>query len=54
MGTEKVPKIMYTWRKKIMSVCKFIASDVSLQEMSPSKDYPVHIDIDNGIIDDGK
>ena len=36
-----------------MSVCKFIAADIPLQEMRPSKDYPVHIDIDNGIIDDG-
>lgn len=36
-----------------MSVCKFIAADIPLQEVAPSKDYPVHIDIDNGIIDDG-
>ena len=36
-----------------MSVCNFIAADIPLQEMSPAKDYPVHIDIDNGIIDDG-
>ncbi len=36
-----------------MSVCKFIAADVPLQEVAPSKEYPVHIDIDNGIIDDG-
>lgn len=36
-----------------MSVCTFIAADISLQEVAPSKDYPVHIDIDNGIIDDG-
>ena len=36
-----------------MSVCKFIAADVPLQEVRPSKDYPVHIDIDNRTIDDG-
>lgn len=36
-----------------MSVCTFIAADIPLQEVVPSKDYPVHIDIDNGIIDDG-
>lgn len=36
-----------------MSVCKFIAADVPLQEVAPTKEYPLHIDIDNGIIDDG-
>ena len=36
-----------------MSVCTFIAADIPLQEVSPTKDYPVHIDIDNGTIDDG-
>ena len=36
-----------------MSVCTFIAADIPLQEVAPSKDYPIHIDIDNGIIDDG-
>ena len=36
-----------------MSVCKFIAADIPLQEVKPSKKYPVHIDVDNGIIDDG-
>ncbi len=36
-----------------MSVCTFIAADIPLQEVTPSKDYPVHIDIDNGTIDDG-
>ena len=36
-----------------MSVCKFIAADIPLQEVAQSKEYPVHIDIDNGIIDDG-
>ena len=39
--------------KKRMSVCTFIAADIPLEEVKPSKDYPVHIDIDNGIIDDG-
>lgn len=36
-----------------MSVCTFIAADTPLQEVAPSKDYSVHMDIDNGIIDDG-
>ena len=36
-----------------MSVCKFLAADIPLQEVRPLKDYPVHIDIDKGIIDDG-
>ena len=36
-----------------MSVCTFLASDCPLPEVVPSKKYPVHIDIDNGIIDDG-
>ena len=36
-----------------MSVCKFIAADIPLQEVRPSKDYPVHVDIDNGTIYDG-
>lgn len=36
-----------------MSVCKLIAADIPLQEIKPSKDYPVHIDVDNGMIDDG-
>ena len=36
-----------------MSVSTFIAADIPLQEVTPSKDYPVHIDIDNGAIDDG-
>ena len=35
-----------------MSVCKFIAADISLKEVAPSKEYPLHIDLDNGIIDD--
>ena len=36
-----------------MSVCTFIAADIPLQEVAPSKDYPIHIDVDRGIIDDG-
>ena len=36
-----------------MSVCTFIAADMPLQEVAPSREYPMHIDIDNGIIDDG-
>ena len=36
-----------------MSVCKFIAADIPLQEVEPSKEYPLHIDLDKGIIDDG-
>jgi len=36
-----------------MSVCTFIAADIPLQEVAPSKEYPVHIDIDNGTIEDG-
>lgn len=34
-------------------MCKFLAADIPLQEVRPLKDYPVHIDIDRGIIDDG-
>ena len=36
-----------------MSVCKFIAADIPLHEVAPSKDYPIHIDLDKGSIDDG-
>ena len=36
-----------------MSICKFIAADIPLQESSPSKEYSVHIDLDKGTIDDG-
>lgn len=36
-----------------MSVCTFIAADIPLQEMKPSKEYSVLIDIDKGIIEDG-
>ena len=36
-----------------MSVCTFLAADCPLKEMAPHMDYPVHIDVDRGIIDDG-
>ena len=36
-----------------MSVCTFVAADIPLQEVAPPKEYPVHIDLDKGIIDDG-
>ena len=36
-----------------MSVCTFIASNSPLPSVSPSKEYPVSINIDTGEIDDG-
>jgi hypothetical protein len=36
-----------------MSVCTFIAADIPLREVTPSKEYFVHIDVDKGMIDDG-
>lgn len=36
-----------------MSVCIFMASDFPLPEFTPSRDYPVEIDVDRGIIFDG-
>ena len=36
-----------------MSACIFMAADVPLREVAPSKNYPIHVDIDRGIIDDG-
>ena len=36
-----------------MSVCIFIASNVSLTEFAPSQEYPLEINIDNGTIYDG-
>lgn len=36
-----------------MSVCTFIASNSPLPSISPSKEYPVYINIDTGLIDDG-
>ena len=36
-----------------MSVCTFIASNSPLPSVSPSKEHPVYINIDTGVIDDG-
>ena len=36
-----------------MSICRFIASDSPLSAFSPSKNYPLHINIEKGTIDDG-
>ncbi len=36
-----------------MSACIFIAADVPLPEVRPSQDYPLHINLDTGIISDG-
>ncbi len=36
-----------------MSICRFIVSDMPLTEFTPSQEYPVKIDIDKGIVDDG-
>lgn len=36
-----------------MSACRLIASDRPLAEYAPPRSYPVRIDIDNGILDDG-
>ena len=36
-----------------MSICRFIASDMPLREYTPSKNYPLHINLDNGMIYDG-
>ena len=36
-----------------MSVCRLIASDLPLQEFTPSEDYPLEINVDNGTIYDG-
>ena len=36
-----------------MSVCIFIAADCQLPEVKPSRDYPLNIDLNSGIIDDG-
>ncbi len=33
-----------------MSVCRFIASDFPLKKFSPEKDYPVSINIENGVV----
>ena len=36
-----------------MSNCVFIASDKPLPEVRPSQDYPLHINVDTGILFDG-
>lgn len=36
-----------------MSVCTFLASDSPLLEVAPSQDYPLHINVDDGMIYDG-
>ena len=36
-----------------MSVCNLIASDMPLPEFSPSQDYPIYINADDGTIYDG-
>lgn len=36
-----------------MSVCTLIAADCPLPEIYPAEDYPLHINLDTGIIDDG-
>ena len=36
-----------------MSHCVFIAADTPLPEVTPSQDYPLHIDLDTGTIFDG-
>ena len=36
-----------------MSACRFIAADFPLTEFSPSQDYPLHINLDDGTIYDG-
>ena len=36
-----------------MSVCTFLAADRPLETAAPSQDYPLHIDIDKGTIEDG-
>lgn len=36
-----------------MSTCRFIASNAPLSEFEPSQEYPYHINLDTGVIDDG-
>lgn len=36
-----------------MSACRFIAADTPLEEIQPTKEYELHIELDNGIIEDG-
>lgn len=37
-----------------MSVCTFLAADCPLETAAPSQEYPLHIDLDSGTIDDGR
>lgn len=36
-----------------MSVCSFIASDAPLASVAPTRDYPLHINVDLGTVEDG-
>ncbi len=36
-----------------MSVCTFLAADIPLVTAAPSRDYPLHIDLDTGTVYDG-
>ena len=36
-----------------MSICTFLAADCPLPSHFPSRDYPIHINIDTGTMDDG-
>ena len=36
-----------------MSVCTFLASDYPLPEVSPEREYPLFINVDEGTVDDG-
>lgn len=36
-----------------MSVCLFLAADCAMQEVHPTKEYPLEINVDTGVIYDG-
>lgn len=36
-----------------MSVCTFLAANILLKPAAPSRNYPLHINIDTGIVEDG-
>lgn len=36
-----------------MSTCTFFAADCPLETAAPSQEYPLHIDLDNGTVNDG-
>ena len=36
-----------------MSVCTFLAADCPLATAAPSQNYPLHINLDNGTVEDG-